>query len=125
MRTIKFRAWTLESYGDSKDEFYFPLGAMVSWEEIQSDRNKWLDVDGFGKEFVLMQYTGLKDKNGKEIYEGDISESHGVIEFIDGIEETMGFYWKSFDDGEYHHFGYLTTPVEVIGNIYENPELSK
>lgn len=69
---------------------------------------------------ILMQYTGYKDMNGKEIYEGDI------VRYYDDIYEVKwmwaGFYIHSLQNG----FDELATNenfVEVIGNIYENPEL--
>lgn len=81
-------------------------------------------------DLVVMQYTGLKDKNGKEIYEGDIisykyyrgfsggeKEIIAKVEFIDGcfgFYEFVG-YFNRYDLNE----------SKVIGNIYENPELLK
>ena len=71
----------------------------------------------------IMQFTGLLDKQGVEIYEGDVIEDmenkeyRYVVEFIGG-----GFHLKDFPADEYS-FEYETGQSEVIGNIYENPEL--
>lgn len=82
----------------------------------------------YTNEFILMQYTGLKDKNGVEIYEGDIIKTLyniGVIEWNNkqgrfnvylnskGIKNEMNFMKNMADD------------CQVIGNIYENPEMIK
>ncbi|OAJ75303.1 hypothetical protein AYJ08_05195 [Brevibacillus sp. SKDU10] len=70
----------------------------------------------------LRQYTGLYDKNGKEIYEGDIVLSRsepatGTVEFSYG-SIIVDWHGPDIDDlRDYHEF------LEVIGNIYENPEL--
>ena len=79
--------------------------------------------------FVLMQYTGLKDKKGKEIYEGDILKLESWV----GTQQVAfieGAFCLADKDGNYvgdihyiHHAGIMQS--EIIGNIYENPELIK
>lgn len=108
--------WQLR-FSDEGDEPF-------SYEEVQVRYNKewlWLQKD----EYILLQYTGLKDKNNKEIYEGDIVHSKWVdIECQCGEEYTgiityeKGAFWlqTTLD-------GYDTNWLEVIGNIHENPEL--
>lgn len=81
------------------------------------------------KSTPVMQYTGLKDKNGKEIYEGDILGSYGAVFTV--IFEDGCFKWSTDAIGANNQIAYKKTghfknvgPFEVIGNIYENPELS-
>jgi len=128
-REIKFRVWDRERkimmYG--VEETYDTLGQMKDregnkkydyWESCFGD---YLNNDNF----ILMQYTGLKDKKGKEIYEGDIVKiKHrdylGIIKWRD-----CGFY---IDEGKKQKKNYIlniTSVDEVIGNIYENKELLK
>jgi hypothetical protein len=83
------------------------------------------DSYDFPSKLELMQYTGLLDKNGVEIYEGDICMHHyfhekGVIEWINASFKLC------YDDGDHE----TLLPIdlehyEVIGNVYENPELLK
>jgi len=96
------------------------------WEEKDCpDENK------IGKgEPILMQYTGLKDKNGKEIYSGDIVSSIGgkygtdiciIRDCVGGFECEM---INGFSTGSTFTFSFLNEKsCEIIGNIYENPEL--
>ena len=122
----KFRAWHNE------------LGRMMSISDM------WFNVDSLGEiglndsvmndyitvspdEIKLMQSTGLKDKNGKEIFEGDtvdykgreaVVKWHGsyasfIYRFVDGLKERVSE-WDPLFLACYH--------FEVIGNIYENPE---
>jgi uncharacterized phage protein (TIGR01671 family) len=123
VREIKFRAWRT----DGKYMVTSDVGALTALRNCYG--NKGLaEQAGFSNidnqpnpdKFILMQYTGLKDKNGKDIYEGDICKNDGgMIGEIVFNEFAWMFRWKS---GNYYPFGQW---CEVIGNIYENPELLK
>ena len=92
-----------------------------------------------GRDCEIMQYTGLKDKNGKEIYEGDIvrafrknrQKRFGL--FVPPTELKLEVYWDSEFCAfkiKYHKMGWsslfgLDEPYEIIGNIYENSDLIK
>lgn len=116
-RIIKFRFWNKKDYGSNGDSFYQPANSMVEWENAKDDPNKWIN---FEDENVLpMQFTGLKDKNGKEIYEGDI------LRDIEGIISEVKYKGRRFCAVAKDGFDSLEDPDEneVIGNIYQNPEL--
>jgi hypothetical protein len=73
-----------------------------------------------GGRFELMQFTGLKDKNGKDIYEGDILRTESGI--CEVRWEKTGACFRYYFDGNWESpLNY--DDIEVIGNIYENPEL--
>ena len=75
---------------------------------------------------ILMQYTGLKDKNGKEIYEGDIVNNGPLAPaWVEWLEEGAGFIFREAGSDEWWSpNGFSTESAwEVIGNIYENSEL--
>jgi len=110
MREIKFRAWFKDAMAGqvcSQQEERTLLKFLNDLENAKKDH---------GWDYILMQYTGLKDNNGKEIYEGDI-----INHPYKGINEV---YW---DEGsaEYTTYPYerMADGGKVIGNIYENPEL--
>ena len=117
MREIKFRAWG--RFGDTKkDEM------IDNWQN--TDYTEYVGFGGGGY-FELMQYTGLKDKNGKEIYEGDIVE---MGYFADEPTYTKGevvFHEGAFllKDKESCTHGMVPDWTVKLGNIYENPELLK
>ncbi len=107
MREIKFRKW------DEENKEMID-GDCLAFEEY-APLSELLTQDG------IMQYTGLKDCKGKEIYEGDIVE--GRIDGM-GTGHKHPVVWDN-NDATYK-FGHAMlggSDVEVIGNIYENPEL--
>lgn len=135
MREIKFRAWDGEKMHEwnSTDHgatdqitgtpypklFYLPM----SW--LAGDSNDW----------KWMQYTGTKDKNRKEIYEGDILENKTEESIISIRWDETGGGWR-FDEhntfmddgvgrGDWDFTMGIARNCEIIGNIYENPELIK
>lgn len=128
MREIKFRAWDNECKEKGLE--------MYSWKEILE-----VDMNDLFKDprFRLMQYIGVEDDNGKEIYEGDIcrlrledddQELKDAIVLITYNEELAKFGWPSImgaDENVYFvgfdNFDGYNFEIEIIGNIYENPEL--
>ncbi|QTR81160.1 hypothetical protein JC777_00290 (plasmid) [Bacillus cytotoxicus] len=109
MREIKFRVWDKESK-------YFLEGDIIRDCII----GKFID----NPEREVMQYTCLKDKNGKEIYEGDIVKVSGHPFVVDGKYKVYYNEHMELSCGSYHMFR-MKNWAEVIGNIYENPELLK
>ena len=125
MREIKFRAWHKE-----KKIMGEVLGIDILHKEIFFSNE---DVDCYEhtdfKDIELMQYTGLKDKNNKEVYEGDIvklraNHGIGVIKYYD---EWGAFVVEYIKPRPLTVLGmnYYKEDIEILGNIYKNPELIK
>lgn len=121
MRAIKFRAFLKDTNEMVK------VGAM-DWDAegnlLCLNYPKGKDYFGYEDDIALMQYTGFKDKNGKEIYEGDIVEYFGELCKVCWI--LSGFYVRQINSGGVFEFNDLSTDeisMKVVGNIYENPEL--
>ena len=112
MREIKFRAW------NEVEE------KMLNWNEFLDTNMKNTFIAPESTGLILMQYTGLKDKNGKEIYEGDIVKSYYYIPNEDGTEgERYVVKLINYDEILCKYNIDMFENLEVIGNIYDNPEL--
>ena len=149
MREIKFRAKTsseINGFNHKKDGiwvygFYRDKLGLPIISEFDTSVGDYIDYEI--DRSTLGQYTGLKDKNGKEIYEGDIIKMHYFFDNYDLIiigafedeanligivkcELLDGFYVKDIDDNGRSYLQWVqetTEELEVIGNIYDNPEL--
>lgn len=103
MREIRFRAWLKNA---KVMEYPKNNYSLFMWAESEH------------QPMEIMQYTGLKDKNGKEIYEGD------VVRGVSGEHENES--WEVTWDEDRDYSGWSIQPhieVKIIGNIYENPDL--
>ncbi len=119
MKEIKFRAWVWNKEMENIDYIH---NGKPKWFDIESG-----DLSSYNDDAVLMQFTGLKDKNGIEIFEGDIVKVYwddtGEVEAIDSVLWNDNGHWEwngrvcpklAFTEDK--------TVAEVIGNIYETPE---
>ena len=120
MREIKFRVWDKErKIMEQVRDLDFRYGEYSVIIHEPEYIKKLLNTE-------LMQFTGLKDKNGKDVYEGDII-AHKNPEWLGGFQQKWVIKFKEFSDEYEDYIGYriLKENEEVIGNIYENPELLK
>jgi len=171
-RTIKFRAWDkekkemLKSNDDGTckvspevyDSAFIFIGLNGEVMKYERERTRGAtffdagiqgqhDIDGTNGNFILMQFTGLKDKNGKKVFQGDIlkvqsaKEDYGECSyggFLKVVAETCGYRLEPFnptlkeieDKGEFWDSSSLwhiteSKYIEVIGNVFENKELIK
>lgn len=126
MREIKFRAWDKVNkfWGDPDNLAITLTGKLCAEDAFDGQITEFTDSP-----FEIMQFTRLPDKNGKEIYEGDIVR-YNFKTVKDYIDLKVVFYVGAFLQ---QPIGEETNPdlyydwneVEIIGNIYENPELIK
>lgn len=140
-REIKFRAWDKQTHTMRKimDLGFVSDGTLVNAEILDTllgnDKDGWTPIQTHVEidEIDLMQYTGLKDKNGKEIYEGDVFKNvlgiARVVAFDDGGFKLVKDRFFKTVAGDMHSLGDMNRMEadngEVIGHIYENPDLLK
>ena len=124
MRELKFRVW------DKLEERFITCDSGYQGQYVLSLKGEFhnLQNGSGGKEYIVQQYTGLKDKNGKEIYEGDIFK--GSDYKWDAVEFRNGQFQVNLKGARTFSLEELCCDIdyqapEVIGNMFENPELLK
>ncbi|KRT94825.1 YopX family protein [Bacillus glycinifermentans] len=129
MREIKFRGKPIEDYGDIK---WFYGGIDLNHDDklayISTPYNGHVPVEWES----IGQYTGLKDDTGREIYEGDVVKfksvyyENKIMKAVVKFKDSLGaFVFDMGDDQGTWIMNASMREIEVIGNIYENPDLLK
>lgn len=135
-RVFKFRVW------DTRLKRYIDFGCFhgqLNYDDfLLTTTGELFAVAPYEKEdFVIQQFTGFKDKKGREIYEGDVLRSHskflvGFGQYKDAEHEGHTGFWLKSEKFNSEPFGFgewydekISEKYEVVGNIFENPELTK
>ena len=132
MREIRFRAWDKE---EKKMLQPFSIEKLINgfntegnWSEYEDDELMSINYEG-SNGYTLMQYTGLKDKNGEEIYEGDILKVdwgpmiHDDIIKMNHFDQPFVMEWRFYAWFPFDKTLPMPKDIEILGNVWENPEL--
>ncbi|MEC1479235.1 YopX family protein [Bacillus haynesii] len=130
MREIKFRAWNKEKeimvYGNEDDSEEYWDGVISSDVDMVNSLLRYNPPF----EYIWMQYTGLKDENGRVIYEGDVVKfksvyyENKIMKAVVKFNGSLGsFVFDRGDDLGPWRIDASMREIEVIGNVYQNPEL--
>lgn len=145
MINLKFRIWCKENFSNLEKNrmVYLNNHTVFDGQDLVFRENLetfWIDSSNSG-DAEIMQFIGLKDKNGKDIYIGDIlatsntdetydiwdKETYGYS-VVEADKESLGFYFTNWNidiEEDFDESVFSLIFVEVVGNIYENPELIK
>lgn len=115
-REIKFRAWS-----KVEEEMVYGIDLTTQDGTAHPINGNWDNIMSLDERVELMQYTGLTDKAGVEIYEGDVVRAKSPYWRKAARSHILQVIW--LEHGAWHPDGGYT--MEVIGNIWENPELLK
>ena len=114
-RKIKFRIWGKIAQ------------IMLGWEKLNEMQNlaNFLLFQCFNgnPRYILMQFTGLYDKNKKMIYDGDIVKVEDEIYWVEWSDCNAGFALRGNRPDDDIYGGFFDLEIQVLGNIYENPKL--
>lgn len=126
MREIKFRAWVKDRKEIVNVEEIDFMNKVINYIDNDYENNRQEIIGACFEDIELMQYTGLKDMRGKEIYEGDIVKFlYSIFEVI-WCNEKASFTLKNKKYKEFLNFIYENNNgMEIVGNIYENTESIK
>ena len=119
-REFKFRAW-------DKDEnvMFYPVVIDYGDYSLRDLTGRWHDMINC----ELLQYIGLKDCNGREIYEGDINKYGYVVTYVGDTYESLGmncgWYLQRNDFESWYELKCYSIEIEIVGNIFEMSKLAK
>ena len=124
MREIKFRAWHKEKKEIVNVEEIDFMNKVINYIDNDYENNRQEIIGAYFEDIELMEYIGLKDEYGDEIYEGDIVTLHNSrYKVIFNSKEARFVLKDAFFEMDIPFTNNNNERMEIVGNIYENPEL--